>query len=141
VVAAHPLRERLHGQLMVALYRGGRQAEALDAYRAARQMLIRELGLEPGPALRRLERAILRQDPALDPPDPPPAPPAPVMPRTRQTRLAAIAAIGAVVLAASLLIGFRGPPHAQATLAGASGLVAVDTASDQLADKCEVTSA
>ena len=132
LVAAHPLRERLHGQLMVALYRGGRQAEALDAYRAARQMLIRELGLEPGPALRRLERAILRQDPALDPPDPPPAPPAPVMPRTRQTRLAAIAVTGAVVLAASLLIGFRGPPDAQATLAGASGLVAVDTASDQL---------
>jgi YVTN family beta-propeller protein len=132
LVAAHPLRERLHGQLMVALYRGGRQAEALDAYRAARQMMIRELGLEPGPALQRLEGAILRQDPVLDPPDPPPAPPAPVMPRTRRTRLAAIAAASAGILVASLLIGFRGPPGTPATLAGASGLVAVDTASDQI---------
>ena len=152
LVAVHPLRERLHGQLMLALYRGGRQAEALGAYRAARQILVRELGLEPGPALQRLEAAILRQDPALDPsetaapPDRDPAPPdrdlrtadlaggaggAP-RPRTRRTRLAAIAATGAVVLAASLLIGFRGPAAGQATLAGASGLVAVDTGSDQL---------
>ena len=81
LVAVHPLRERLHGQLMLALYRGGRQAEALGAYRAARQILVRELGLEPGPALQRLEAAILRQDPALDPsetaapPDRDPAPP------------------------------------------------------------------
>ncbi len=145
LVAAHPLRERLHGQLMVALYRNGRQAEALDAYRAARQMLVRELGLEPGPALQRLEGAILRQDPALDPPGtgaaltpPGPVPPGLALagsaawPRTRRTRLAAIAAAAAGVLAASLLIGFRGPPAGQATLAGASGLVAVDTASDQI---------
>ena len=144
LVAVHPLRERLHGQLMLALYRGGRQAEALNAYRAARQILVRELGLEPGPALQRLEGAILRQEPALDPPEtaaPPgrdPAPPIPALaggaarPRTRRTRLAAIVATGVGVLVASLLIGFRGPAAGQATLAGASGLVAVDTASDQL---------
>ena len=144
LVAVHPLRERLHGQLMLALYRGGRQAEALNAYRAARQILVRELGLEPGPALQRLEGAILRQEPALDPPEtaaPPgrdPAPPGPALaggaarPRTRRTRLAAIVATGVGVLVASLLIGFRGPAAGQATLAGASGLVAVDTASDQL---------
>jgi ABC-type transport system substrate-binding protein/DNA-binding SARP family transcriptional activator len=70
LVAVNPLRERLHGQLMIALYRSGRQAEALEAYQAARRTLIEELGLEPGPALRQLELAILRQDPSLDLPRP-----------------------------------------------------------------------
>src|SRR5712691_1227465 len=66
VITAHPYRERLRGFLMLALYRAGRQAEALDAYRRARSLFIEELGLEPGPALRELETAILRQDPALE---------------------------------------------------------------------------
>ena len=66
LVAEHPLAERLRAQLMLALYRSGRQAEALDAYRAARAALVEQLGIEPGPALRRLERAILDQDPELD---------------------------------------------------------------------------
>src|SRR5919204_1526851 len=66
LAARHPTRERLVGQLMVALYRGGRQAEALAAYRAARESLVEQLGLEPGPELRRLEAAVLAQDPALD---------------------------------------------------------------------------
>ncbi|GLW33563.1 AfsR/SARP family transcriptional regulator [Actinoplanes regularis] len=65
LIAAHPLRERLRGQLMVALYRSGRQAEALDAYRMARQTLIDELGLEPCEWLQSLERSILTSDPAL----------------------------------------------------------------------------
>ena len=65
LVAAHPLRERLRGQLMLALYRSGRQAEALEAYREGRLILDRELGLEPDVELRRLEQAILAQDPAL----------------------------------------------------------------------------
>jgi DNA-binding SARP family transcriptional activator len=65
LVSEHPLRERLRGQLMVALYRDGRQADALDAYRAARTALVEGLGVEPGPALRELEGAVLRQDPSL----------------------------------------------------------------------------
>ncbi len=66
VVVEHPLRERLHAQRMLALYRCGRQAEALDAYREARSTLVGEVGVEPGPELRRLHEAILRQDPSLD---------------------------------------------------------------------------
>ena len=66
LVAEHPLREKLHAQRMLALYRCGRQAEALEAYRRARATLVEEIGVEPGPELRRLHEAILRQDPSLE---------------------------------------------------------------------------
>jgi YVTN family beta-propeller protein len=62
----HPVRERLHGQLMVALYRCGRQAEALAAYRRARDLLTGELGIDPGEALQRLHGSVLAHDPALE---------------------------------------------------------------------------
>ncbi|MBV8989951.1 MAG: AAA family ATPase, partial [Solirubrobacterales bacterium] len=71
LVREHPLRERPRGQLMLALYRCGRQAEALDAYQQARRMLVEELAVEPGAALRELEQAILRQDESLLAPTPP----------------------------------------------------------------------
>ena len=66
LVAENPLRERLRGELMLALYRSGRQAEALEAYRQARETLVGELGIEPSPELQRLEQSILRHDPELD---------------------------------------------------------------------------
>ena len=66
LVREHPLRERLRAQLMLALYRSGRQAEALEAYQEARRELVEELGIEPSAELRELQQAILRQDAALD---------------------------------------------------------------------------
>jgi ABC-type transport system substrate-binding protein/DNA-binding SARP family transcriptional activator len=70
LVSEHPLHERLRGQLMLALYRSGRQADALASYRAARSLLVEELAVEPGPQLRKLQRAILGHDPELDLPSP-----------------------------------------------------------------------
>ena len=67
-LAEHPVSERLHAQLMLALYRAGRQTDALAAYRQARELLVEQAGVEPGPELRRLHAAILRQDPGLDSP-------------------------------------------------------------------------
>ena len=66
LVAEHPLRERLRAQLMLCLYRSGRQAGALDVYQAGRRLLVDQLGIEPGRELRELHTAILRQDPQLD---------------------------------------------------------------------------
>jgi DNA-binding SARP family transcriptional activator len=66
LVAEQPLREGLRRNLMTALYRSGRQAEALDAYQHARRVLVHELGIDPSPALQELEQAILRQDPSLE---------------------------------------------------------------------------
>jgi DNA-binding SARP family transcriptional activator/tetratricopeptide (TPR) repeat protein len=90
LVAEHPLRERLRGQLMLALYRSGRQPEALAAYQAGSRALREELGIEPGRALQELERAILNQDSDLDVAVPAvrpeaPEPPAPVAREVRKT--------------------------------------------------------
>ena len=99
LVREHPLRERLVGQLMVALYRSGRQADALEVYRRASELLRDELGLEPSPRLRELERSILNQDTAVEPPPRgAPAPPANIpVPATafvgRERELAELAAL------------------------------------------------
>jgi YVTN family beta-propeller protein len=131
LVAAHPLRERLRGQWMLALYRSGRQAEALQAYRDGRRLLASELGLEPGPELQRLERAILAQDPTLEAE-------APVATRARGAspprsgranprRIAIAAALLAAAVVGALLVVVRatddGPSVVKVT---APALVAID---------------
>jgi DNA-binding SARP family transcriptional activator len=107
LVERHPLRERLQAQLMAALYRCGRQAEALEVYRDARRALRDELGIEPGPVLRQLEQAILRQDPALGAPAPPPVP-IPARIRRRWPLLVAAGVLVAGALAAVLAFGHSG---------------------------------
>jgi peptide/nickel transport system substrate-binding protein len=104
LVAAHPLRERLQGQLIVALYRCGRQADALEAYRAARRRFVDELGVEPGPELQALERKILEHDPSLQ------APARSRRPATKppgRRRLIAGVALALVVVVAVLLAVLR----------------------------------
>ena len=96
LVREHPHRERFRGLLMLALYRSGRQAEALEAYRQGRQLLDSELGLEPGVELRELERAILAHDPALD------GPQRAIRQTARRRSSALLAAGGALLLAAAL---------------------------------------
>src|SRR4051794_15278373 len=100
---AHPFRERLTAQLMLALYRAGRQADALAAMRAARERLDDELGLAPGPRLRELEQRILDHDPRLDPSRPAAAAAAPARARRRPLALAALA-LAAVAGATALLV-------------------------------------
>jgi YVTN family beta-propeller protein len=99
LVREDPLRERRRAQLMLALYRSGRQADALEAYRRGRKLLADELGLEPGGELRRLEKAILEQDPALAPPPPPPESPTSERPRRLSGRHWLVVGAGAVLLA------------------------------------------
>jgi YVTN family beta-propeller protein len=100
LVNEHPSRERFQGQLMLALYRSGRQAEALERYRKARGSLVEELGLEPGRALQELERAILAQDPALEPSAGGPRPPPAAAARRARRGGWLIVAAGVVLLAA-----------------------------------------
>jgi predicted ATPase/DNA-binding SARP family transcriptional activator len=87
LVAEHPLRERFWSQLMLAHYRAGRQAEALRAYQAAREVLVAELGIEPGQELQDLHGAILRQEPQLLPAPPPPGGAPPETPNNLPPRL------------------------------------------------------
>jgi YVTN family beta-propeller protein len=128
--ARHPLREKLRGQLMLTLYRCGRQADALEAYQDVRRLLVGELGLEPGPALLNLERAILRHDPALEPP------PAPAGIGERSLRRW-VAALGAVLITAAIAAVFltrTGEPPAVVP----NSLVRIDARTNTVTDVIRV---
>jgi YVTN family beta-propeller protein len=127
---AHPLRERVLSALMLALYRAGRQTDALDAFRNARTRLVDELGLEPGPELHELQGRILRHDPAL-------AAPRRLRKsqaswRGRRLRAAILLAVGAFV-ATVFVLGAGSASRQPALAAGASGLVGVRPGSGRVA--------
>jgi YVTN family beta-propeller protein len=133
LVHEHPLRERFIAQLMLALYRSGRQADALESYRIARRRLVEELGLEPSRDLQELEQAILAQDPALEPPawdrarEPRPI----AHPRRRGGLL--IAAGGAVLLTALVAVALKLAGSGASTVRVApNSLAAIDPRSDRV---------
>lgn len=105
LIATNPLRERPRAQLMLALYRSGRQSEALAAYQDARKMLVEELGVEPGRPLRELHQAILTQDPKLEPASTVALP----VPATRLIGRARELADAAELLASNRLVSLIGP--------------------------------
>lgn len=142
LVEAHPLRERLRAQQMLALYWSGRQADALAAFQDARRRLVTELGIEPGVQLQQLERQILAHDPALDPPHER----RPVLRRRALGRRLALAgaatciAVGAAVLLAAGGDKARSPAAtpAPAIHVVADSLVGIDAASGRLAAQYQV---
>jgi len=130
LIAAHPLRERIHAQRMLALYRSGRQADALEAYRDARAVLVHEAGVEPGPELRRLHAAILDQDPSLDLPPARSALPrrAPAGGRGRRAPVFVGASLAVAAVAAAVFVagGSDSPPP----VVGANAVAIIDPATD-----------
>src|SRR5262249_27928361 len=140
LVEAHPFRERLYEQLMIALYRCGRQAEALTIYRAARRTFVEELGIEPSPSLRRVERAVLDHDASLQPT----APAALVAPMAstgsqlplasasrRQVRLIAAIALSLAILLTFFVTGSASRPAS--VHAGPNTVGVIDAAGGELA--------
>jgi DNA-binding SARP family transcriptional activator len=101
LVTAHPLRERLRGQHMLALHRSGRTGDALESYRAARRHAVEEIGLEPGAALRDLHARVLADDPALAPP------PSPSRAAVTRRASVAILALGLLLVAGAVVLVVR----------------------------------
>jgi DNA-binding SARP family transcriptional activator/streptogramin lyase len=131
LVAGHPLRERLRGALMLALYRSGRQTEALEVYRDGRQRLHDELGLEPGVEIRQLEQAILRQDPELGAPEATPAAASAAVGVARRNRGLAMAAVCAAVVGVALVAFLLLRPDSAPTVV-ANSLVRLDAESGRV---------
>jgi DNA-binding SARP family transcriptional activator/ABC-type branched-subunit amino acid transport system substrate-binding protein/streptogramin lyase len=145
LVAQYPLRERLMAQLMRALYRSGRQADALRAYGEARRHLVDELGVEPGPELRQLQQAVLEHDPELAAPktaSPPPPTRVPARsgparsPGGFQRRRAVLAGTGGLLAVAAvvalLLMGGSPTRTAGRAVVGGNSLVAIDSDGDRI---------
>lgn len=133
--AEHPLRERLRGQLMVALYRSGRQPEALRAFERFRRMLAEEMGLDPSPELRSLEARILDHDPGLAPRRAQPAAPPPVvMPVTSFVGRAREVADVTRSLAAARLLTLTGPGGVGKTRLALEAATAATAATERFPD-------
>jgi YVTN family beta-propeller protein len=136
LVARHPYRERLHELLMLTLYRAGRQAEALAAYQTARDVLVEELGLEPGRRLRELHGAILGQDPALDAAAPPPPAPtedaAAPSGRSLWPVAAGVAALALVAVLAAALAGRDGGADSQPITDDSHAVAVIDPATNSV---------
>jgi DNA-binding SARP family transcriptional activator/ABC-type branched-subunit amino acid transport system substrate-binding protein/DNA-binding beta-propeller fold protein YncE len=142
LVAEYPLHEGLRAQLMLALYRCGRQAEALSVFQAARQTLLDELGLEPGPALQVAQAGILAHDPALAPP---PAthdasPPLRRRPGWPWAVAACAAAVGGVVAIVAALSGGESPGRDDVPVV-AGALAVIDPASGRIVERIPVGAA
>jgi YVTN family beta-propeller protein len=141
LVERHPLRERVRGQLMLALYRSGRQAEALESYQAFRRALSEQLGLDPGPGLQQLERAILNRDSALSlsadvapaqPQPPRSSTPRPAGVRDRRRRLAvALSGSGLLgLVVAAVVVASSGGQAAPATVIPGNSVGAISPSGD-----------
>ena len=122
LVRQEPYRERLRGQLMLALYRSGRQAEALGQYREARTVLVDEVGVEPGAELKALQQAILTQSPSLEADRAAPVESAPHVPagRSRRRLLLALLALGVVAAAVGTPLAVLGADRGSSTIGPAS---------------------
>jgi YVTN family beta-propeller protein len=133
LVAEHPYQERAAAQLMLALYRSGRQAEALDVYRRVGRRLNDELGLQPGQELRQLEAAILRHDDALSPPVAARAPETVAPPpERRRRRLALGAAIAVLAVATAVVAAFSLRDEAAPLVVPANFVAAIDPATNEV---------
>jgi DNA-binding SARP family transcriptional activator/ABC-type branched-subunit amino acid transport system substrate-binding protein/streptogramin lyase len=133
LVAEHPLRERLRGQLMLALYRSGRQAESLQTYQEGRRALAEELGLEPSANLQDLERRVLEHDPELAAPERPPRPR--ILPAAAWRHPRRFALAGAVILAIAVAAAAYQTTRGGAEPVIAAGVVALDPASGKVHDR------
>jgi YVTN family beta-propeller protein len=134
LVAEHPLRERLRAQLMLALYRCGRQGDALRVYRDTRQTLNDELGIEPTEPLQELERAILRHDPALE------APASNGFTSVaRAPRRVWLVSGGVIAVAAAVALGFALRPSGEPAInVSANSVAVIDPGNDKVIDDVDV---